>query len=390
MKAAGQRIHKSLRGWPYHKVFLTGATGLIGGHLLHELLRLPQVEEVLCLVRPSGDQTGAERLKRRLKRAGVKGKKLDEAMSRVRAADGNITEELWQLGKEDLAWIRQEAELFIHCAASTSFVDSESCEAINVRGTRHLVDVVRGAKGLKKLVHFSTATICGFRPNTVLKEEDALVGESHHLFAYTRTKAEAERILWAAEDELPPLLVLRPSITLARGTRDRKHARLFLWSFIAMAQLPYVPVRMDSLTDVVTLDFVVNCTMRLIAKGDKLKYSCYHLTAGKENAAHGAEAYDLLVSSSTKRELPKAVPPEEWDESHQRAIVEQGLQSLYEAVHLYLPFLNLNLVYDNSRLIEELGDDLPHLAKFNEYVTEMIATIDPELIMVSVKEGFGT
>ena len=156
-----------------------------------------------------------------------------------------------------------------------------------------------------------------------------------------------------------------------------------------MAQLPYVPVRMDSLTDVVTLDFVVNCTMRLIARGDKLKYNCYHLTAGEDGAAHGAEAYEILVSSSTRRELPKAVPPEEWDESHQRAIVEQGLQSLYEAVHLYLPFLNLNLVYDNSRLIEELGDDLPHLPKFTEYVNEMIATIDPELIMISAKEGFG-
>ena len=145
MKAAAQKIHKSFKEWPYQRVFLTGATGLIGGHLLHDLLALPQVEEVVCLVRPSSSQTGTERLKRRLKRAGLKGKTLDAAMSRVRAADGNITEELWSLGKEDLAWIREEADLFIHCAASTSFVDNESCEAINVQGTRHMIDVVRGA-----------------------------------------------------------------------------------------------------------------------------------------------------------------------------------------------------------------------------------------------------
>ncbi|HUW58218.1 MAG TPA: SDR family oxidoreductase [Planctomycetota bacterium] len=385
---SSEGVHPSLKGWSHRKVFLTGATGLIGGAVLRDMLELPQVEEVVCLVRPAEGRDGLERLKRRLKRAGVRGDRADPMMSHVRAVEGDVTSRLWGLSKEDLAWIRNEAELLIHCAASTSFVDLQSCEAINVEGTRQMVDVVRGARKLKQLVHFSTATVCGYLPNTVIKEEESLARQGSHLFAYTRTKAEAERILWEVADEIP-LLVVRPSITLARGTRDRKQAKLFLWSFIAMAQLPYVPVRMEARTDVVTLDFVVKSTMRLIARGDKLKYNCYHLTAGERWAVLGHEAYEVAVAKSTREDLPTVVAPEDWNEKHEQAIDDQGLRSLYEALHLYLPFLNLNLVYDNTRLIEELGDDMPLLERFPDYMTEMIATIDPELVSSSMEEGFG-
>ena len=40
MKETPEKLHASLRGWPYHKVFLTGATGLIGGRVLEDL-RIP-------------------------------------------------------------------------------------------------------------------------------------------------------------------------------------------------------------------------------------------------------------------------------------------------------------------------------------------------------------
>ena len=388
MKEPLEPVHKSLKKWPHHKVFLTGATGLIGGQVLHDLLELPQVEEVVCLVRQSEGRSGLERLIQRLKRSGPRGKQLDEMMGRIRAVEGSVTEKLWGMNEADLRWVRKHTELFVNCAASTSFVDAQSCEAINVNGTRHMLDVIRGFENLERLVHFSTATVCGYVRNTVVKEEDSLTNGGPHVVAYTKTKAESERILWAVADQLP-LLVLRPSITLARGTRDRKMAKLFLWSMIAMSRLPYVPVMLDALTDVVTLDFVVKCTMRLIAKGDKLKWDLYHLTSGPDRAVSGHEAYAIMCAKSTKSELPEVVDPEDWDETHEKAITEQGLTGLYEALDLYLPYLNLNVVYDNTRLVQELGEDLPELPKFTEYVNEMLATIDPDLIAMGTKELFG-
>ncbi len=382
MKEPLENLHPSLRGWSHRKIFLTGATGLIGGQVLYELLRMPQVEEVVCLARPTNGHTGMERLAKRLKKCGVKGPRLEEGMKRVRCAEGSLITPRWGLGDADLGWIRNEADLFIHCAASTSFVDAQSCEAININGTRHMLDVVAGARKLRRLVHFSTATVCGCLPNRIIHEDESLPLSGNHVFAYTRTKAESERILWAAADRLP-LLVVRPSITMAWPGRDPKQAKLFLWGMIAMARLPYVPIRRESWMDIVTLDFVVQSTIRLIAKGDRLRHNCYHLTAGRDFSNNCGEIQDLAYAASRLPKLPVVVPAEEWDESHEQAIEDAGLGTLYEALQVLLPYVNLNLLYDNARLQEELGSDFPHLPKFSEYFNEMIATIDPDLVAVT-------
>jgi nucleoside-diphosphate-sugar epimerase len=292
---------------------------------------------------------------------------------------GSLTQSNWGLEAADLDWIRNEADLFINCAASTSFVDAQSCEAINIVGTRHMLDVVKGAKKLKRLVHFSTATVCGCLPGRVITEDESLPFSANHVFAYTRTKAEAERILWAAADRVP-LLVVRPSITMSWPSRDPKHAKLFLWSILGVAKLPYVPVRRESFMDIVTLDFVVESTLRLIAKGDRLSHNCYHQTAGVKYSVSCGEVQDIAIARSKLTRLPVVVAPEDWDKSHEQAIEDAGLTSVYEALQLLLPYINLDLRYDNTRLMKELGPDFPELPRFTEYLNEMIATIDPELV----------
>ena len=380
-------MHKSLKHWPYRKVFLTGGTGLIGGQILREMLELDAVEEISCLVRTSSGQRGSERLSARLEKSGLSGTELQRAMAKVRPIEGEITRELWDMKPEDLQHLRAETGLLIHCAASTSFVDVDSCEAMNVKGTQHLLEVIRGCEKLKRLVHFSTATLCGYKPNAMVKEEDSPSQKDKHLVAYTRTKAQAERILWEARPKLP-LLVVRPSITMAQGSEDPKQARLFLWSLYAMGQLPFVPVKTESLIDIVTLDFVVKSTLRLIAKGEKLAHDCYHLTAGQLASVSAGEVKEAIKLVSKEKIAPKFIPPEQWNSSYEEALEEQGLSTLYESL-LYLPFINLNLIYDNSRLIDELGDDLPPLPKFTEYVGQMLRVISPERMHPDEMQGFG-
>jgi len=379
-------VHKSLRDWPYRKVFLTGATGLIGGQILHDMLQLPQIDEISCLVRPSSGQSGIDRLAKRLRKAGIKKEKLDQALKRVRTVEGEITEKLWQIPPKELDRLRDLTELFVHCAASTSFVDEGSCESINVNGTKYMLDVVEGTRSLQRLVHFSTATLCGYLPNRIVTEDESPNPKHKHVVAYTRTKAEGERILWQAADLLP-LLVLRPSITMAQGSQDPKQARLFLWSAAVMVQLPFVPVKAGSLIDIVTLDFVVQSTMRLIARGDRLTHKCYHLTAGKEAAVSAGEIRDAACAAA-EVEGPEFINPDDWDETYEQTIEEQGLRSMYEAL-LYLPFINLNLIYDKTRLVQELGDDLPHLPKFTEYIGRMLHTMAPDKISLDNLQAFG-
>ena len=62
---------------------------------------------------------------------------------------------------------------------------------------------------------------------------------------------------------------------------------------------------------------------------------------------------------------------------------------MYESL-VYLPFINLNLIYDNSRLLDELGDDLPHLPKFTQYVSQMLRVITPERVLPNAAQDSGT
>ena len=386
MKEQSDALHPSLQGWSYRKVFLTGATGLVGGQLLHDLLLMPQVEEIVCLVRPSGGHSGQQRLVTKLRRAGgLRGKELDDAMTRVRAAEGCVTQPSWGLTEDDLHWIRNECELFIHCAASISFSDKVSNEAINVGGCRNMIDVLRGAKSIKLFVPFSTATLCGWAPDEVIKEEDSL-DRTHHIIAYTISKSTAEKMLRAAKDELPPMFFVRPCGVVAYGSRDKKQAKLFLWAMIAIAQLPFVPLRRDSLLEIVTVDFVVQCTLRLIAKFPDLSYDCYHLTGGLDKSDPVGEIFDNACERSTRDTLPVVIPPEEWTEAHVQDLTDQGYAAIWESLQVYLPFLRMNCVYDNTRLKDELGADLPDLPRFTDYMNEMLAMIDPRLVTAVVTE----
>ena len=372
-------LHPSLRGWSYRKVFLTGATGLVGGQLLYDMLRLPKVEEVVCLVRPANGLSGLARVEQKLRRYGVKGPKLEAAMTRVRAMEGSVDVPMWGLGEADLNWIRNECDLFVHCAASISFSDGKMNEAINVVGTRNMLDVLRGAKGIKLFVPFSTATLCGWAPNEVVKEEDGLA-RTHHIIAYTLTKSKAEKMLRAAKAELPPMFFVRPCAVMAYGSKDRKQAKLFLWSLIAISQLPFVRLRRESFMDVVTVDFVVQSTMRLIAKFPNLKYDCYHLTGGVDKSATCGEIFDVACARSSREKLPEVVTPKAWTADHEEALRAQGFGPIWDSLQVYMPFMDMNCVYDNTRLKEELGADFPNLPKFTDYLNEMIAMIDPNLV----------
>ncbi len=379
MKESLDTLHPSLRGWTYRKVFLTGATGLVGGQLLYDMLRLPQVEEVVCLVRPANGLSGLGRVQQKLRRYGVKGPRLEAAMTRVRAMEGSVDEPMWGLGEADLNWIRNECELFVHCAASISFSDGKTNEAINVVGTKNMLDVLRGAKSIKLFVPFSTATLCGWAPNEVIKEEDGLA-RTNHIIAYTITKSKAEKMLRAAKADLPPMFFVRPCAVMAYGSKDRKQAKLFLWSLIAISQLPFVRLRRESLMDIVTVDFVVQATMRLIVKYPNLKYDCYHLTGGVEKSATCGEIFDVACARSSREKLPQVVPPEAWTAEHDQALRAQGFGPVWDSLQVYMPFMDMNCVYDNTWLKEELGADLPSLPKFTDYLNEMIAMIDPALV----------
>ena len=172
------------------RIFVTGATGLIGGALVGRLL--DQGDEVVGLAR-SGEAAAA------LERRGVKvvhGDADDEAALRE--------------GMDGCEFAFAVAGLNTLCVA-----DPEPMERVNVGAP---VAAVRAASavGLPRLVHTSSAATLGEAPGTVGNE--STVHRGWYLSTYERTKTEGEHAAFAAARALgQDLVCVNPSSVQGPG-----------------------------------------------------------------------------------------------------------------------------------------------------------------------------
>ncbi|MCD5355076.1 non-ribosomal peptide synthetase [Kineosporia mesophila] len=194
------------RDQPVRTVLLTGATGFVGTHLLHELLDDPDLT-VVCLVRaPDDDQA-----RRRLDTA-LTGQQLDHPgfTGRVRAVAGDLSRPGLGLSPEQWSSLAQAVDLVVHNGAMVNFLyDYRMHRDPNVRGTAELIRFAREAGGVP-LHYISTLGVLhdhAMRTPGVLGEDVDLAGVTAPRSGYSRSKWVAERLLNAATDL--PVTVLR-------------------------------------------------------------------------------------------------------------------------------------------------------------------------------------
>jgi dihydroflavonol-4-reductase len=170
------------------EVFLTGATGFIGGHVLDALLG--DGYAVRALVRKPGHLPS---------RAGL---------SQV---SGDVTR------AGELVGAMRGCRLLIHCAAAYSFAPSERARmrATNVAGTAGVLESARLAGVERAVVTSSSATVGPARGSHPATEDDH--ADAHGHSAYHDSKIAAERAALAAR--LPTVLLLP---TAPVGPRDWK------------------------------------------------------------------------------------------------------------------------------------------------------------------------
>jgi dihydroflavonol-4-reductase len=171
-------------GTEERRVFLTGATGFIGRHVLHALRA--EGYGVRALVRRPGDTVeGAEPVLGDLRRPG------------------------------ELVPALRGCRYLVHCAALYSFTPADRAElrAVNVAGTAGLLEAARVAGVERAVVTSSSATVgparSGGRPAT--EHDHAPLG---HGSGYHRSKVEQEYAALAAR--VPAVLVL-PTMPIGPG-----------------------------------------------------------------------------------------------------------------------------------------------------------------------------
>ncbi|QSY49562.1 SDR family oxidoreductase [Streptomyces griseocarneus] len=202
-------------------IVITGATGFLGSHLLPHLLATG--EPVTALVRDE-PPSALRRLLRAVAAVGDGRALLDDLPSRVRFLRADLSAPALGLSGHEHRELAGAARQIWHCAALTTMTaDPSLLRHVNVEGTRRVLELA-GAAPRARLLHVSTAYVCGARQGLV--REDDLDDGAGFLNPYEESKFAAERLVrsWAREHG-QPVTVFRPSVLVSDRRRPPRTPR---------------------------------------------------------------------------------------------------------------------------------------------------------------------
>ena len=203
------------RAAPVRAVFLTGATGWLGSHLLEALLSRTGMR-VWCLVRAGTQAEGRARLLGALKRHGIN--LPADWQERIEPVCGDLTAPRLGLDAEGWRRLAVHTDAVYHLAASLNTLHPYAVH--RPTNIAPLMDLVRLASEhhAKPMFFSSPMTVCRRRLNNelvVLGRESLSDNPRGLLTGYARSKWTAERILFNAARQLGlPLRIYRTSHAL--------------------------------------------------------------------------------------------------------------------------------------------------------------------------------
>jgi dihydroflavonol-4-reductase len=194
-------------------ILITGGTGLLGIHLVPELLN--SGESVRVMIRESSDPGKV------LPIWNYYYKNAEELLDKIEWFRGDIT------NKVDVFNALEHIDKVYHCAACVSFHRSKRQEMrdVNVLGTRNIVDMSL-ERGIQKLLHVSSIAAIGpGKGITPLTEENKWTINPKS--DYSKTKTLAENEVWRGIFEGLNAVIINPSIILGAGYKGQNSYTFF-------------------------------------------------------------------------------------------------------------------------------------------------------------------
>ncbi|MCP3161842.1 myxochelin non-ribosomal peptide synthetase MxcG [Myxococcus qinghaiensis] len=187
------------------QVLLTGATGFVGAHLLHQLLRQTRAR-VVCLVRASDESQAMERIRAALTSQQLPTSGLSE---RVLALPSDLTQPMLGLDSARFHGLAAECDVILHNAAVVSVVrEYGSVQAVNVKGTRELLRLAAAVR-LKPFHYVSTLAVAPQANVSPEVPEDFVPAHAGLRDGYQQSKWVAERLVQHASERGLPVAVYR-------------------------------------------------------------------------------------------------------------------------------------------------------------------------------------
>jgi thioester reductase-like protein len=351
-------------------IFVTGSTGYLGSYLVAGLLR-DHRDSLNLLVRANSEQEARERLWQSLQLHFEFPEFFDLIHSRVRIFRGDLTAERFGLSDGDYGALADNTDSIIHCAASLNRKSEKQCLNVNLRGSLEVIQLARRVqdrRGLRRYSHVSTVAVAGQRRNEVVTEDASIDWARSDYDPYARTKKFSEHM---AAQLLPdvPRTIFRPAIVMGDSRRAETSQFDMVQAFDLLARLPVLPLRPHDKIDIVPADYVGKAIVTIHQK-PQTAHGIYHLSAGV-----GSQTYQELTNSLAEIggwRRPVYMPAfgrpfsatVNW-------LANRGGAVGYGAslMKVFWPYLDWNTVFDNSRVVAELGESP---AKFSTYAYPLL------------------
>jgi len=205
---------------PSAPFLLTGATGFLGAHLLHDLLHR-FARDAWCFVRASSPDEARLRVRRALETHDLW---REDFASRIHGIAADLSAPRLGLTHDEWRALTLHASEVFHAAAAVNWAyPYEALRAVNVEGTRQLL-ALACAQSSKPFHFISTQLVCygAGSPRCEVTEDDDLLDEVANLhLGYAQSKCVAERLVRIAGARGLPIRIYRPPFLLGSSRTAR-------------------------------------------------------------------------------------------------------------------------------------------------------------------------
>ena len=284
--------HSEWRG--IGNVFLTGATGFLGGHLLHELLERTDVD-IYCLVRD---------LQKLHDHWNYLFDKEQYPSERIHIVQGDITQEHFGLSAGDYIHLTKNVSAVFHAAADVRhFGVWEQSYKTNTLGSRHIIDFCLDANA--EMHHISTMSVNGYVLTSMqaldeeqFTEDMLFIGQRYRENIYVHSKYLAEAAILDAMQyglrasiyRVGNLLWRRKDLKFQRN----REAHDFFMLTRALVQLNMLPEEFrDIRVDMTAVD---SCAEAILTLASAHISRVYHMLNN-----HDLSLYEYLCKVSQKK-----------------------------------------------------------------------------------------
>jgi thioester reductase-like protein len=351
-------------------IFVTGTTGYLGSYVAAGLFTEHR-DALNLLVRAKSEGEARERLWASLQLHFGFREFHEYLNSRVRIFRGDLTSERFGLADDEYHALVDTTDSIIHCAASLNRKSERQCLNVNLRGGLEVIQLARRAQnrnGLRRYSHVSTVAVAGKRRNEVVTEDAAIDWARSDYDPYARTKKFGEHMLHQLLADVPHT-IFRPAIVLGDSRRPETSQFDMVQAFDVLVRMPVLPLRPQDKIDIVPANYVSKAIVAIHQKGEP-PHGIYHLSSGTASQTY-KELTDALAEAGGWRR------PAYWPWmggafsgtvnrfSNGKSAVAHGASLL----KVFWPYLDWNTVFDNSRVVAELGESP---AKFSTYAFPLL------------------